>query len=249
MKSLGIKVMLISVALGVAVLALAGIASANHVLAVITIADEPTVGQPMEVRAALRSAACSVVDVRYDTLSLTFASSTSSARASAAAHRPGSLLRSADGGLPLEGTSVTFYSDASFGGVDGEVVLGRAVTDESGVAALTYEPRSASQHQIRIEYLPPGESEPEEITQPLSVAEGGSQMYRSSAGVHIPGLNVWLLIAVVSTVWVILLSVALRVIAIARAGGDAETPLDSAHQPGRAGDHRAASQSGASGVS
>ena len=210
MKSLGIKVMLISVALGAAVLALAGIASANHVSAVITIADEPTVGQPTEVRAALRSA---------------------------------------DGGLPLEGTSVTFYSDASFGGVDGEVVLGRAVTDESGVAALTYEPRSASEHQIRIEYLPPGESEPEEITQPLTVAEGGSQLYRSSAGVHIPGLNVWLLIAVVSTVWVILLSVALRVIAIARAGGDAETLLGSAHQPGRAGDHRTASQSGASGVS
>ncbi|MEE8347908.1 MAG: hypothetical protein V3S20_11220, partial [Dehalococcoidia bacterium] len=171
MNYIAIKVMLVTVALGAAVFALAGTANATHVSAVITVPDEVTVGQPMEVRAALRPA---------------------------------------DGGSSLEGISVAFYTDASFGGVTGEVELGRAVTDEDGVAALTFEPRSASEHQIRIEYLLPGESEPEEVTQSIFVIDGGTQLYRSSAGVDIPGLNVWLIIAVVSTVWLILLSVALR---------------------------------------
>jgi hypothetical protein len=209
MNTIGIKVMLVTVALGAAVFALAGTASATHVSAVITVPDEVTVGQPTEVRAALRSV---------------------------------------DGGLPLEGISVAFYTDASFGGVTGEVEIGQAVTDENGVAVLTYEPRVASQQEIRIEYLPPGESEPAMATTAISVIDGGTQLYRSSAGVDIPGLNVWLIIAVVSTVWLILLSVALRVVAIARAGGDAEELLDSVSHAGRPGDQPAASQSGAFGA-
>jgi hypothetical protein len=47
-------------------------------------------------------------------------------------------------------------------------------------------------------------------------------LYRSTAGIQVPGLNVWLIVAVVSTVWLILFSVAVRVIAIARAGDDAD---------------------------
>jgi uncharacterized membrane protein len=54
----------------------------------------------------------------------------------------------------------------------------------------------------------------------MTLAGGNVQLHRSTAGVNIPGLNVWLLIALVTTVWAILLSVALRVIAISRAGGD-----------------------------
>jgi hypothetical protein len=194
MKSIAVKAMLASVALGAAVFALAGTASASHVNAVITVPDQATVGQPVEVQAALRYA---------------------------------------DEGLPVKSTPVTFFTDASFGGVTGDVVLGQAVTDEDGVATLTYEPRSASEHQIRVEYLPPGETEPEVVTRSISVVDGGSQLYRSTAGVEIPGLNVWLLIAVVSGVWAILLSVALRVIAIARAGGDAEPVPASAARLGQ----------------
>jgi hypothetical protein len=209
MKSIGIKIMLVSVALGAAVFVLAGTASASHVNAVITVPDQATVGQPVEVQATLRSV---------------------------------------DGGLPLAGTPVTFFTDASFGGVSGEVVLGRAVTDENGVATLTYEPRSASEHQIRVEYLLPGETEPEVATRSISVVGGGSQLYRSTAGVEIPGLNVWLIIALVTGVWAILLSVALRVIAIARAGGDAEPVPESAPGPTYAKTRSVARQPGAPGA-
>jgi hypothetical protein len=175
--------MLVAVALGAALFALADTADASHVSATIIVPDEAAVGQPAEIQA---------------------------------------LLQGADDGAPVAGTPVTFYTNASFAGVEGEVRLGQAVTDENGVAALVHEPRSASVHQIRIEYTLPGDSEPETITTSMNVTSDGSQLYRSTAGVDIPGLNVWLLITVVAIVWAILMSVAARVIAIARAGRDAE---------------------------
>jgi len=159
------------------------------------------------------------------------------------------MLRSADNGLPVAGAPVTFYMDATFGGVSGEVELGKAVTDQNGVAVLNYQPRSAGEHRIRVEYLTPGASEPEEATWTHSVV-GSSQLYRSTAGIQVPGLNVWLLIAGVTAVWAILFSVALRVIAIARAGRDAESASASepAPRPGHAARPPLASKSGASGA-
>jgi hypothetical protein len=140
------------------------------------------------------------------------------------------VLHSAHGDESVAGATVTFYMDGAFGGVDGEVMLGQAVTDENGVAVLNYEPRAAGEHQLRVEYLTPGESEPEEATWSHSVGGATGQLYRSTSGVEIPGLNVWLLIAVVATVWAILLSVAVRVIAIAYAGDNGE--VDAGRHPG-----------------
>jgi hypothetical protein len=131
------------------------------------------------------------------------------------------VLHAAHGGEAVAGAAVTFYMDGSFGGIDGEVILGQAITDENGVAVLSYQPRSAGEHQLRVEYLTPGAGEPEETTWSHTVTGATGQLYMSSAGVQIPGLNVWLLIAVVAAVWVILLSVAVRVIAIANAPTDA----------------------------
>jgi hypothetical protein len=53
---------------------------------------------------------------------------------------------------------------------------------------------------------------------------GGEQLYRSAAGLDVPGLNVGLLMAVLATVWSILLWVAFRLVAIARAGGESRAP-------------------------
>jgi hypothetical protein len=193
MKSIGTKVMLAAVALGVALFTLAGTASATLVAAEVTVPADATVGQPAEVQARLRTV---------------------------------------DDGLPVSGTPVIFYTHASFAGVSGVAEIGRAITDENGVATLVYEPRAASEHEIRIEYIPPGETEPAVAAGTISVVDGASQLHRSEAGVDIPGLSVWLLIALVSTVWAILLSVALRVVAIARDGGEAETAYAAAHGQG-----------------
>jgi len=109
---------------------------------------------------------------------------------------------------------VTFHEEVTFGGVTSDVELGRAVTDDEGFAALTYEPRTAGSHEIHVRYTY-GDGEEEDAAASLTVPATGQQLYRSTAGVKIPGLNVWLLMALVATVWAILLSVAFRVIAIA----------------------------------
>lgn len=130
-------------------------------------------------------------------------------------------LHFADDGSPAAEVPVTFYMTASFAEVEGEIVLGEAVTDAGGVATLEYEPRTAGDHEIRMEYAAGEGGEPESVTSTISVAGGSQQLHQSTAGVDIPGLNVWLLIAVVGGVWAILLSVALRVIAIAHNGSEA----------------------------
>jgi hypothetical protein len=125
--------------------------------------------------------------------------------------------------------AVTFHEEVTFGGVTSDVELGGAVTDEDGFAALTYEPRTAGTHEIHVRYTY-GDGEEEDAAASLSVPATGQQLYRSTAGVKIPGLNVWLLMALVATVWAVLLSVAFRVIAIAHA--DEASPMGHARPIG-----------------
>ena len=128
-------------------------------------------------------------------------------------------LRTADGS-PLAGTVVTFYLHMAFAGVEGEAEIGRLVTDESGVASLAYRPRLAGHHELRMEYLAAGAAEAESTTTVIEVT-GGAQLYHSPAGVDVPGVGVELLMVVLGTVWTILFWVVLRILAIARAGGEA----------------------------
>ena len=181
MKSIVARMLVVSIALGAAVFALAGTAGASHVKVDISVPSEVTAGGP------------AAVQVR---------------------------LSSADEDLPVANATITLYASESFGRVTSDVELGQTVTDQNGVAVVRFHPLSAGDHQIRVQYVAPGESQPEVATASVTLPGVTSQMYRSSAGVQIPGLNVWLLIALVATVWAILLSVAVRVIAIAHAGGD-----------------------------
>ncbi len=131
-------------------------------------------------------------------------------------------LRASDG-TRLPGTTVTFYLHMSFAGVAGEAEIGRAVTDETGVANLAYRPRLAGRHELRMEYVTPGDGEVEVVSTAFEVT-GGEQLYRSAAGIDVPGVDVGLLMAVLATVWSILFWVALRLVAIARAGGGSRAP-------------------------
>ncbi len=105
----------------------------------------------------------------------------------------------------------------TIGGITGDVDLGSAVTDANGVAHLTYQPRTAGPHEIHVRYAYQG-GETEDAAASFSVPPTTAQLYQSTAGVSIPGLSSWALMALVAVVWAILLSVAGRVIAIAHAG-------------------------------
>ncbi|MEK6719442.1 MAG: hypothetical protein AABZ33_02085 [Chloroflexota bacterium] len=124
---------------------------------------------------------------------------------------------------PLPGTTVIFYLHVSFGGVAGEAEIGRAVTDETGVANLAYRPRLAGRHELRMEYVASDDGAVEVISTAFDVT-GGEQLYRSAAGVDVPGVDAGLVMATLATVWSILFLVTLRLVAIARAGGASATP-------------------------
>ena len=115
---------------------------------------------------------------------------------------------------PIAGLTVAFHEPATIGGVTGDVDLGSAVTDANGIAALTYQPHTAGAHEIHVRYTYEGGAT-EDAAASFTVPPAAAQLYQSTAGVSIPGLNVWLLMAVVATVWAILLTVAVRVFNIA----------------------------------
>ncbi len=127
-------------------------------------------------------------------------------------------------GAPLSGTTVTYYLHMSFAGVEGHALIGRAVTHDAGVAALRYVPPTTGLHQVRMEYLAPDSTTVESVIATFDVA-GGTQLVRSAGGVDIPGINPGLLMVVLGGVWLILLRVSFRLVAIARAGG-ADVPLE-----------------------
>jgi hypothetical protein len=115
----------------------------------------------------------------------------------------------------IAGLEVAFHEEVTFAGVTSDVDLGSAVTDSNGEATLVYEPRVAGTHEIHVRYAYGDGAEEEDAVASLTVPAGGQQLHQSTAGVKITGLNVWLLMALVATVWAVLLSVAFRVIAIA----------------------------------
>jgi len=128
------------------------------------------------------------------------------------------VLRHAEDGSPVPDVKVRVLQDKSFMDVEGVVELIGARTDEDGVAVMTFIPRRPGEQELLIEYLLPEAIEPASTTASLMVADGG-QIFQSEAGVNIPGLGVWAIFAVITTVWALLLLIAARVIAVARAGG------------------------------
>ncbi len=118
------------------------------------------------------------------------------------------------GGAPIVGMTVVLHEQATIGGVTGDADLAQAVTDANGVATLTYSLNVPGDHEIHVRYTN-GDAAPEDASVSVTVPAAAQQLYQSTSGVDIPGLNVWFLMAVVATVWTILLTVAARVFNIA----------------------------------
>jgi hypothetical protein len=126
-------------------------------------------------------------------------------------------LTSADTGQPVAGMAVTFLAHGSFDDVSGYMEIGRAVTNSQGIAAISYAPREAGTHDIRIDYVLSAGGTTEEATASVAVAGAGDQLFVQTAGIQVPGLNSWLIIGLLSVVWGILLFVAITVVRIAHA--------------------------------
>lgn len=141
---------------------------------------------------------------------------------------------SASTGQPVAGAVATFYMQGDFIGVSGDVEIGRSVTNQDGIATITYEPRDAGQHQVRVDYTLANDTAVEHAPASINVADAPGQVFQQTAGVRVPGLNRWLIIAIASLIWAILFGVAVTVVRIARAAGaDDPEERQPSFRPGR----------------
>ena len=123
-------------------------------------------------------------------------------------------------GSPVVGAAIQFFSPASFMSTSGEVFLGQAVTNSAGLAVFQYDPRTAENVEIVARFAGNTEYGPAESSATLSV-QGSTQLYQEEAGIQVPGLNVWLIVAILGTVWSVYLMVIVLVTRIAREGARA----------------------------
>ncbi len=63
-------------------------------------------------------------------------------------------LVSPDTGKPMSGVNVTFLAHATFGKMDGFMEVGQAVTDNQGVATVSYTPRDPGTEALEVSYVP-----------------------------------------------------------------------------------------------
>lgn len=110
------------------------------------------------------------------------------------------IVRTASG-QRLPDATVIATRPASIVGVRGEVELARDVSDDLGIARLRWLERRAEPGPITLAYVAPGQTEFETTDLPLLDIVQTAQIERSTAGVAIPILGVWVLIALLVLVW------------------------------------------------
>ena len=120
-------------------------------------------------------------------------------------------------GEPIPGATVTFEMPALWGEeFQGHMAIGIATTDENGVASITTQLRTSGDVEISAAFAGGGGFGPVEGGGSLEVA-GSRQLYSPTAGIRVPGLNLWVLAGVIGVVWALYFLVGLRILAIARA--------------------------------
>jgi len=129
-------------------------------------------------------------------------------------------------GKPVPGATISFEQDVAWGDeFAGHMVLGTAVTDETGTARFTARLHGSGEAEIAAVFAGGGDLEPleEETTTTIT---GDAQLYSPSVGLRIPWLNLWPLVAVIALVWGLYLVAGRRLIAISRASddGDGDVP-------------------------
>ncbi|MBI2304744.1 MAG: Ig-like domain-containing protein [Chloroflexi bacterium] len=122
-------------------------------------------------------------------------------------------------GAAIERATIILWSAASFLGTGGAVRLGEAVTDAQGRATFTYEVRTEGSATLNAYF--PGNSRYESAQTSAKIAvKGSGQLYEETAGVQVPGIGVWILVALLGGVWSVYLIVMALLTLIARGGAE-----------------------------
>ncbi len=119
-------------------------------------------------------------------------------------------------GAPIPDALITFETPAYWGEeFSGPMVIGTATTDADGVARITTQLRDSGDVDISADF--DGDSVFAAAMNEAHVdVHGSRQLYSPTAGIRVPGLNLWVLAGVIAFVWTLYFLVGLRVLAIAR---------------------------------
>jgi hypothetical protein len=119
-------------------------------------------------------------------------------------------------GEPIDGAVVSLTYQASFAGVSRAVELDRETTGAEGTAVLSYEQRASDNGEMRVEYLGPDDLEVAPVVFSIVVRPGAEQQHRSEPGLSIWFLGGWVVIAVIMTVWALIVFSAFQLVAVGR---------------------------------
>lgn len=131
-------------------------------------------------------------------------------------------------GNPVPGATIILWRPASFLSKAGTIELGRATTDAQGKVSFVYEARSEGPVQLNAYFAGNSRYDPAQSAVELTVA-GAAQLYQETAGVRVPGLGVWLLVAVLGGVWATYFAVMVLLTLIAREGARAAVGAGERH--------------------
>ncbi|MBI4294626.1 MAG: Ig-like domain repeat protein [Chloroflexi bacterium] len=119
-------------------------------------------------------------------------------------------------GQSVAKATVRFYSPASFLSGAGLMRIGEAVTSEQGVAVIDYVSRRNGQIEIMAEFEGDSSYGPSQAAVSIMV-EGNRQLYEAEAGIRVPFISKWFLVAILSAIWGTFFFVALLVLKVASA--------------------------------
>lgn len=131
-------------------------------------------------------------------------------------------------GLAVQGAIIVLWHPGTFLSTGGTVRLGEATTDSQGKATFLYEPRTEGLVTMTASF--PGNDRHDFAAASAGVTvQGSRQLYFESAGVQVPGLGVWLLVAVLGTVWSVYFTVVVLLTRIARAASRSPASVGGGH--------------------
>jgi hypothetical protein len=105
-------------------------------------------------------------------------------------------------GNPIYDAEIHFTYAVEFLNTEDSVEIGTAITDDTGLALLTWEPRSEGETNITALFAGNDVFAPASSVGTLEVLPG-QQLYRELPPYRIPGANVWLTTGLIATVWII----------------------------------------------
>ncbi len=124
-------------------------------------------------------------------------------------------------GEPIEGASVTFSTPVEWNEeIKGEMEIGSAVTDSSGIAVINYDARRSGEVSIAARFEGNDKYAGTEA-EAMVMVTGDNQLYVPKVGIQVLGLGPWLIAMVLALVWGLYFLIGTKVLAIARAAAEA----------------------------